>query len=148
MEPGFCKIDRLTRSLADSPKIVEILSLRGERLHRATAPSCGGALRKITDEVGETRDRDHADAADGVGVKRRGVPRTLSSTASMSRWQARLRPGLPLRRGSDIPPACPRRAPPSPHRATDEHAPLGNGMVQLRADFNLNNISGSECVRM
>src|ERR1700739_1938236 len=70
--------------------------------------------------------------------------RTLSSTASRSRWQARLRPGLPLRRGSDIPPACPRRAPPSPHRATDEHAPLGNGMVQLRADFNLNNISGSE----
>jgi hypothetical protein len=59
-------------------------------------------------------------------------------------WQARLRPGLPLRRGSDIPPACPRRAPPSPHRATDEHAPLGNGMVQLQADFNLNNISGSE----
>ena len=44
-----------------------------DRLHRATAPSCGGALRKITDEVGETRDRDHADAADGVGVKRRGV---------------------------------------------------------------------------
>jgi hypothetical protein len=74
MEPGFYKIDRLTRSLADSAKIVEILSPRGERLHRAIAPSCRHALRKITDEVGETRDRDHADAADGVGVKRRGDP--------------------------------------------------------------------------
>jgi hypothetical protein len=62
MEPGFCKIDRPTPSLADSAKIVEILSLRGgQRLPRATT----GALRKITDEVGETRDRDHADTADG-----------------------------------------------------------------------------------
>jgi hypothetical protein len=69
MEPGFCKIDRPTPSLADSAKIVEILSLRGGRLPRATA----GALHKTTD-VGETRDRDHADAADGVGVRRRGGP--------------------------------------------------------------------------
>src|SRR5580704_1268113 len=50
MEPRFNRIDRLTRSLADSAKIVEILSPRGERLHRAIAPSCRRALRKITDE--------------------------------------------------------------------------------------------------